>query len=167
MEAINSFINPFTIEDRDALYCLSSSAPVPSNVENDILMSDEIGKKAHKQFVLDRLIDKTVSFHAPVKKRNLKAVANQAKTSLVQGKARKNIEITAERNVLGQLVILALQHELSLECILSYPLSPVPWALATSDGAMIKTEKAKLMHFLDRRTNRTWPRDPLKDFNTT
>ena len=101
MEAINSFMNPFTIEDRDALYCLSSSAPVPSNVENDILMSDEIGKKAHKQFFLDRLIDKTVSFHAPVKKRNIKTVANQAKTSLVQGKARKNIEITAERNVLG------------------------------------------------------------------
>ena len=80
MEAINNFINPFTIEDKDMLYCLSSGAPVPSNVENDILMSDEIGKKAHKQFVKDRLIDKTVSFHAPVKKQNLKTFANQAKT---------------------------------------------------------------------------------------
>ena len=47
MEAINNFINPFTIEDKDRLYCPSSGAPVPSNVENDILMSDEIGKKAH------------------------------------------------------------------------------------------------------------------------
>ena len=102
MEAMNNFINPFTIEDKDTLYCPSSGAPVPSNVENYILMSDEIGKKAHKQFVQDRLIDKTVSFHAPVKKQNPKTVANQAKTSLVQGKARKNIEITAERNVLGQ-----------------------------------------------------------------
>ena len=149
MEAINNFINPFTIEDKDTLYCLSSGAPVPSNVENDNLMSDEIGKKAHKQFVQGRLIDKTVSFHAPVKKQNLKTFANQAKTSLVQGKARKNIEITAERNVLGQLVILALQHELSLERVLSYPLGPVPWALASSDGAMIKTDKAKLMHCLE------------------
>ena len=112
-------------------------------------MSDGICKKAHKQFVQDRLIDKTVSFHAPVKKQNLKTFANQAKTSLVQGKARKNIEITAERNVFGQLVILALQHELSLERILSYPLGPVPWALATSNGAMIKTDKAKLRHCLE------------------
>ena len=79
-------VNPFF---RPVLYCLSSSAPVPSNVENDILMSDEIGKKAHKQLVQDRLIDKTVRFHAPVKKQNLKTFANQAKTSLVQGKARK------------------------------------------------------------------------------
>ena len=62
-------------------------------MENDILMSDGICKKAHKQFVQDRLIDKTVSFHPPVKKQNLR-----------KGKARKNIEITAERNVLGNLL---------------------------------------------------------------
>ena len=84
-----------------------------------------------------------------MKKQNLKTFANQAKTSLVQGKARKNIEITAERNVFGQLVILVLQHELSLERVLGYPLGPVPWALATSDGAMIKTDKAKLVHCLE------------------
>ena len=58
MKAINNFINPFTIEDKDTLYCPSSGALVPSNVENDIVMSDEIGKKVHKQFVQDRLIDK-------------------------------------------------------------------------------------------------------------
>ena len=62
MEAINNFINPFSIEHKDTLYCPSSGAPVPSNLENDILRSDEIGTKAHKQFVKDRVIDKTVAF---------------------------------------------------------------------------------------------------------
>ena len=71
MEAMNNFINPCTTEDKDMLYCLSSGAPVPSNVENDILMSDEISKNIHKQFVQDRIIDKTLSFHVPVKKQNL------------------------------------------------------------------------------------------------
>lgn len=91
-----------------------------------------------------------------MKKQNLKSFANQAKTSLVQGKARGNRERTAERNVFRQLVIL--QHELSLErysplsCssnplgpVRVPPFVPVPWALATSDGAMIKTDKAELM----------------------
>lgn len=72
VQAINNFTSPFKIEDKDALYCLSSGAPVPSNVENDILMADEIGKKAHKEFVQQRLVDKKVSFHAPMKKQNLK-----------------------------------------------------------------------------------------------
>ena len=58
MEAINNFINRFTIKGKDTLYCPSSGAPVPSNVEKDILMSDENGKKAHKQLVQDRLTDK-------------------------------------------------------------------------------------------------------------
>ena len=71
LEALNKFFNPFTIEDKGTLYRLSSGAPVPSNVENDIPMSDEIGNKAHKQFVQDRLIDKSVSFHAPVKKQKI------------------------------------------------------------------------------------------------
>ena len=53
MQGINNLTNPFKIKEKDALYCLSSSAPVPSNVENDIVMTDdEIDKKAHKKFWL-------------------------------------------------------------------------------------------------------------------
>ena len=89
-----------------------------------------------------------------MKRQNLKSFANRAKTSLVQGKARRNRERTAERNVFGQLFILTLQHELSLESYLLGPVrvppfGPVPCSLATSDGAMIKTDKAKLMHCLE------------------
>ena len=86
-EARNNFINPFTIEDKDTLYCLSSGASVPSTVENDILMSDEIGKKTHKQFVQDSLIEKTVSLHPPVKKQNLKTFAKLPLKFLVIGKS--------------------------------------------------------------------------------
>ena len=66
-----------------------------------------------------------------MKKQNLKTFSNQAKTSLVQGKARKNIEITAERNILGQLVILALQHELSLEHVLKALSKSQNWPAGT------------------------------------
>ena len=70
---------------------------------------------------------------ATKKKQNLKKkkFANQAKTSLVQGKLRKNIEITAERNVLGQLVILKLQHELSLESVLGALSKSQNWPAGT------------------------------------
>ena len=152
LQAISNFTNPFTIEDKDALYCLSSGAPVPQDVESDILMADDIGKKAHREFAQERLVEKKTSFHSPVKKQNLKTFATQAKSSMVRGKERRNIEITAERNVFGQLVILALEHQVSLESVLSYPLGPVPWALATADGALIKTDKSKLMHSLEEKS---------------
>ena len=69
IQAISNFTNPFTVEDKDALNCLSSGAPLPSHVENDVLVADEIGKKAHQEFVHERLVDKKTSFHSPVKKK--------------------------------------------------------------------------------------------------
>ena len=70
-------------------------------------MSDEIGKKVHKQFVQDRLIDKTVSFHAPVKKQNLKTFCKSSQnfTSPRKGKKEK------KETFWGNLLYLALQQE--------------------------------------------------------
>ena len=149
LQAISNFTNPFTIEDKDALYCLSFGAPVLQDAESDILMANDIGKKAYREFVQKRLVEEKTTFHSPVKKQNLKTFSTQAKSSMVCGKERRNIEITAERNVFGQLVILSLQHQVSLENVLSYPLGQIPWALATADTALIKTDKSKLMHSLE------------------
>ena len=34
--------------------------------------------------------------------------------------------------------------------VLSYPLGPLPWALATPDGELMKTNKAKLMELMEK-----------------
>lgn len=41
----------------------------------------------------------------------------------------------AERNIFGQLVLLSVKHDIDIESTLSFPLSPVPWSLATQDGS--------------------------------
>ena len=35
--AVNSFLDPFEVEDVEKLYCISSGAPVPENIARDIL----------------------------------------------------------------------------------------------------------------------------------
>ena len=50
-------------------------------------------------------------------------------------------------------MILALEHQVSLENVLSYPLGKVPWALATANGTLIKTDKSKLMHSLEEKSH--------------
>lgn len=151
--AIENFINPFEVDNKDALYCLSSGAPVPKDVERDLLQGEKIGQEAHSTFVKERLIEKTKSFNAPIKRLNLKTFAKLAKSATVTGKSKKSKQIIAERNVFGQLVLLALEHDISLERALSFPLGPVPWSLATADGAPTKTDKSKLMHFLEKNVN--------------
>ena len=45
--------------------------------------------------------------------------------------------------------MLSTDHELDLQKILAYPLSPIPWALATPDGLPTKTDKSVSMHKLE------------------
>ena len=45
--------------------------------------------------------------------------------------------------------MLSEKHNISLDKTLSYPLGPIPWALATADVCPVKTDKSKLMHRLE------------------
>ena len=38
---------------------------------------------------------------------------------------------------------------MNLAVMLEYPLGPLPWALATADGSLVKTNKAALLHLLE------------------
>ena len=49
----------------------------------------------------------------------------------------------------GQLLMLSTENSLDFQKVMEYPLGPVPWALATPDGFLIKTNKAVMMHKLE------------------
>ena len=63
LEAIKGFMNPFQIDVKDKLFCLSSGAPATSKIEADLLNYDAVGEKSFNEFVTQRLVRKTVSFH--------------------------------------------------------------------------------------------------------
>jgi len=115
-----------------------------------LLNADDIGNEQYKEFVQCRLVDNTVSFHAPIKQCNIKTFASMAAKTAVTTKTKKTKEIIAERNVFGQLVRLAACNNLSLEKVLSYPLGPIPWSLATHDGIPLSTNKAPIMHLFEK-----------------
>ena len=100
-------------------------------------------------FIKTRLIEKSVDFHAPIKRNKLKTFASAEVTKKVKSSQNKMAQIRAERNVFGQLVLLSVQHNIDLELTLSFPLGPVPWALATADGMPVKTDKSKLLHYIE------------------
>ena len=63
VEAVSNFIDPFTAENKGVLYCLSSGAPSANNIQQDLLSVDKMGEDIHKEFVKERLIDKSKSFN--------------------------------------------------------------------------------------------------------
>lgn len=68
IDAVTNFINHFTTEDSDTLYCIASGAPAPKKVEQDLLHADDKGKKAHVAFVKSSRRQEK-GFNEPIKKR--------------------------------------------------------------------------------------------------
>ena len=54
IDTINGFMNPFT-EENEALFCISSGALTPIEIEKDVLGAECIGQEARQRFVDDRL----------------------------------------------------------------------------------------------------------------
>ena len=101
------------------------------------------------EFIKTRLIEKQVSFHAPLKKLKLKTFAAMAVERKISTSKQKTVNIRAERNLLGQLLILSQSNDISFDKLFQFSLSPVPWSLGTADGCLAKTDKSQLMHVIE------------------
>ena len=56
----------------------------------------------------------------------------------------------ADRNLFGQMILVAENRKLKMSDVLAHPLGPLPWALASSDGSLRKNNKAALARELER-----------------
>ena len=148
-DAIRNFTDPFSVENRTELFCIASGKPTPEDVRQDLLQAQERGQSAMNEFIQTRLVDKSVPFHDPLKRLKLKTFASVGVVKKVKSSQNKMLQIKAERNIFGQLVVLSVEHNIDLQVTLSYPLGPVPYALATADGMPAKTDKSKLLHHLE------------------
>ena len=68
LESFQNCSSPFDTDERKALFCLSSGKPAPPEVMEDLLECEQRGISAFNNFVQQRLMEKSVSFHSPMKK---------------------------------------------------------------------------------------------------
>jgi hypothetical protein len=77
-EAIVGFINPFKMEQKDKLYCISSGASATSEIERDVILAEAFGADAKVDFISERL-EKHEKFFDPIRRLNLKTLSELAK----------------------------------------------------------------------------------------
>ena len=149
--AFDNFMNPFQVQDqgKSNVYCLSSGKPATAEVTHDLLQYSQLGEHAAAQFMKERLQERTTKFHSPIKKLRLKTFQSMLVRRTLTTSQKKVVHVTAERNVLGQLLMLAKRSDISFDKLFTFPLGPVPLSLATADGSFIKTNKAQLLHLLE------------------
>ena len=148
ISVVKGFLNPFDVPDTKRLYCLSSGAPVDSNVESDVLGAERVVKVAKERFIKDRLETKQ-HFFEPVKRSNLKLMSAAHKTALVKSSKNKIIEFKQQSTVMLNLLVQSQEGiEIDIEELMTYPLTPVPFSLGTADGYMTKNDKSKGFNYL-------------------
>jgi hypothetical protein len=147
--AIVGFINPFEMEQKDKLYCISSGASVTSEIERDVIIAEALGADAKVDFISERL-EKHEKFFDPIKRLNLKTLSELAKKTPIKSSQNKIIEYRQQSNIAFQLLVRSQCDDLRIDLkeLLAYPLTPVPHSIATSDGFLNKTDKSKGYHFL-------------------
>jgi hypothetical protein len=147
-QAIVGFINPFEMEQKNKLYCISSGASATSEIESDVILAEAVGADAKDDFISERL-EKHEKFFDPIKRLNLKT-SELAKETTIKSFQNKIIEYRQQSNIAFQLLVRSQCDDLRIDLkeLLAYPLTPVPYSIVTSDGFLNKTDKSKGYHFL-------------------
>ena len=107
--AFDGFMNPFTIEDKSALYSISSGAKVPVDFETEILEAENLGKNHKEAFIQDRLLENS-KFFDPIKKLKLKTMADSTKTTKIKTSQNKVVELKHQGNIAFQLLVMSFGH---------------------------------------------------------
>ena len=130
--------------DQDSLVSLATAAMPPMEIAHDLMNASKVGEEAFEAFRTRRLETNTIDFFATMKKQKLKTFID-VYTKKVTCKG-KEIVLKADRNLFGHIIVVAQTRKLEMKKVISYPLGPIPLALANADGSLRKTDKAKFMN---------------------
>ena len=59
----------------------------------------------------------------------------------VQKGTTNEIIVRADKRLFAQMIVIAETRKLTMSSVLSHPLGPLPWALASPDGLLRKTSE--------------------------
>ena len=131
------------------MYCVSSGASASVEVEHDILREEFAGRSCKEDYITKRL-QIGDHFFEPIKRLNLKTMADMNKSVKVRSSTNKTIVYKQQGNVAFQLLVRSqqMQEKLDLRRLLTYPLVPVPYSIGLSDNFLAKTDKSKGLHYI-------------------
>ncbi|KAJ8672406.1 hypothetical protein QAD02_003665 [Eretmocerus hayati] len=157
--AKNHMSDPFSVELRaDILLNISSGLVAPIETQNFLINVKQIGMEKLEEFVSERLelhpddpSKKLKEFFDPIPQTALNTFSGTKKKTQIKmnGSVVKKFvspEIVYQR----AFAISAMRKDVTLELILSHPLTDVPLSLFKPDGCRRTTKKSDFMHILEK-----------------
>ena len=148
MHTIESCVNPFKSRiATEPLVNIASAVKATDSITDDLRTVEKKGNATFVSFVEKRLKSNDIDYlYAPLSKSNLQTFGDLVKSMTVKSTA---FVVKADRGWFARMVVIAHHRQMNMQEVLMYPLGPLPWSLATADGALKKTAKSALFHILE------------------
>ena len=99
-------------------------------------------------FIRDRVESNETDMYCSISKMKLKTFANQ-KAKQSYKISDNTLTLKADIEIFARLLVTRGKCEVNMKEVLTYSLGALPWALATLDGELVKTEKSKLVEVIE------------------
>ena len=138
-----NFISPF--EEQELVSLFNGVLPT-EKITSDLLTAEEKGPSALNTIIEERLVKHITDFYKPIKQLKLSTFSKSKKSVKIKIQD-KIVQLTAEKNIFGRIAMMSQHRNIDMKEIFAFP---VPSALADSMGTLKKTNKAILMHELEK-----------------
>ena len=145
-ELVKQWGSPFT--ENGELVHLSSGIEGNDEIRDDMVNAQKKEEEAMNAFIRDQIESNETDMHYSISKMKLKTFANQ-KAKLSYKISDKTLTLKADREIFARFLVIGEKREVNMKDVLTYSLGPIPWALATPDGGLVKTEKSKLLKVIE------------------
>ena len=154
--------SPFLTNEstNDRILNILTGTVAPESVSRELLQAKSNGINAMDEFVSNRLVDDKVPFFDAIKKTQLKTFSTLTKAAKTLSKSGEKMNITADRQLFGRIMVVAKTREVDLKELFAHELSPVPLSLAKPDGTLNKTAKQTLLAELEKASNASFSKMP-------
>lgn len=144
-EELDKNINPFSDEiNTKKLFNVSTGKAASEAAMKFLLNVTSTGERQRDTFIEECRLD-SKRFDRPIKRNTIKNFAAE-NASIKKSSVNQIDETKIERNILGQVLFLAIDKQIDLQSVFSYPLTTVPHSLANLDGSMISSgQKGELI----------------------
>ena len=150
MHTIESWVNPFkSRNETEPVVNIASAVKATDSITDYLRTAEKKGNAAFVSFVEKRLKSNEIdNLYTPLPKSNLQTFGNLVKPRKVKSTVTA-VVVKADRDWFARMVVIAHHRQMNMQEVLTYPLGPLPWSLATADGAPTTTAKSALLHILE------------------
>lgn len=141
-------INPFE-NDKEELVHLARGAVATKAVAEDMKTMLEKGKVAADNFMKKNILGDEPNIYATIKKTKLETFSSLGKKVTNKNKKGELVAMKNSKILFTKMLLIAKSRNLEMENVLKYSLRPYPCSLATNEGDLVKTAKAKLLHAVE------------------